>query len=64
MYGFANVSHMSNRQIQRMGHADDYDAEPYQPRQTWKPRAKPVGVTHSVDNVWGAAIAAQRINGS
>jgi hypothetical protein len=23
MYGFANVSNMTNRQIQRMGHEDD-----------------------------------------
>jgi hypothetical protein len=45
-----------------MDHAAD--AEPYQPRQTWKPRAKPDGIKHSVDNVWGAAVAAQRINGS
>ena len=63
MPGFVDVSNMTAREIRMMDHADDAD-ETYQPRQTWKPRAKPQGVTHSVDNVWGAAIAAQRINGS
>ena len=63
MPGFVDVSNMTAREIRMMDHAADAD-ETYQPRQTWKPRAKPVGVTHSVDNVWGAAVAAQRINGS
>jgi hypothetical protein len=54
---------MTAREVRMMDHAADAD-ETYQPRQTWKPRAKPVGVTHSVDNVWGAAVAAQRMNGS
>jgi len=62
MPGFVDVSNMTAREVRMMDHAAD--AEPYQPRQTWKPRAKPAGVTHSVDNVWGAAVAAQRINGS
>lgn len=64
MPGFVDVSNMTSEEVRRMGHADDYDAEPYQPRRTWQPRAKPAGVKHSVDNVWGAAVAAQRINGS
>ena len=64
MPGFVDVSNMTSEQVRRMGHADDYDAEPYQPRQTWKPKTKPAGTKHSVDNVWGAAVAAQRINGS
>ena len=59
MPGFVDVSNMTSREIQRMGHADDET-----PRQTWKPKAKPTGTKHSVDNVWGAACAAQRINGS
>ena len=59
MPGFVDVSNMTSREIQRMGHADDET-----PSQTWKPRTKPQGVKHSVDNVWGAACAAQRINGS
>ena len=59
MPGFVDVSNMTSREIQRMGHADDET-----PRQTWKPKAKSPAVTYSVDNVWGAAVAAQRINGS
>jgi len=62
MPGFVDVSNMTAREVRMMDHAAD--AQPYQPRQTWKPRAKPAGVAHSVDNVWGAAVAAQRINGS
>jgi hypothetical protein len=53
---------MTAREVRMMDHAAD--AEPYQPRRTWQPKAKPAGVTHSVDNVWGAAVAAQRMNGS
>lgn len=63
MPGFVDVSNMTAREIRMMDHAADAD-ETYQPRQTWKPRAKPASVKHSVDNVWGAAVAAQRINGS
>ena len=61
MPGFVDVSNMTAQEIKRMGQMDD-DYET--PRQTWKPKAKPTGVKHSVDNVWGAACAAQRINGS
>ncbi len=64
MPGFVDVSNMTALEVKRLGQMDDYDEEPYQPRQTWKPRAKPAGVQHSVDNVWGAAVAAQRMNGS
>jgi hypothetical protein len=64
MPGFVDVSNMTAREVRMMDHAADYD-EPagHQPRRQWKPRAKPEGVRHSVDNVWGAAVAAQRING-
>ena len=62
MPGFIDVTGWTSEEVRRLGHADDAD-ETYQPRQTWKPRARPVGVTHSVDNVWGAAVAAQRENG-
>ncbi len=61
MPGFVDVSNMTSQEIKRLGQMDD-DYET--PRQTWKPKAKPAGVKHSVDNVWGAACAAQRINGS
>ena len=58
MPGFANVSNMTSRQIQRMGHADD--ATPYRA----KTRTQKVVVNYNADNVWSAACAAQRINGS
>jgi len=65
MPGFVDVTNMTAREVRMMDHAADYD-EPagYQPRRQWKSRAKPEGVKHSVDNVWAAAVAAQRINGS
>ena len=65
MPGFVDVSNMTAREVRMMDHAADYD-EPagYQPRRQWKPRARPEGMKHSVDNVWGAAVAAQRMNGS
>ena len=58
MPGFANVSNMTSRQIQRMGHADD--TTPYRA----KTRTQKVTVNYNADDVWGAACAAQRINGS
>ena len=61
MPGFVDVSNMTSQEIKRLGQMDD-DYET--PRQTWKPKSKPAGVKHSVDNVWGAACAAHRINGS
>jgi hypothetical protein len=62
---FVDVSNMTAREVRMMDHAADYD-EPagYQPRRQWKPKANPGSIKHSVDNVWGAAVAAQRINGS
>ena len=64
MPGFVDVSNMTALEVKRLGQMDDYDEEPYQPRRTWQPKARPAGMKHSVDNVWGAAVAAQRINGS
>jgi hypothetical protein len=63
MPGFVDVSNMTAREVRMMDHAADAD-ETYQPRRQWKARAKPEGMKHSVDNVWGAAVAAQRMNGS
>lgn len=62
MLGFINVSHMSNRDVQRMGHADDYDE--IQPGYGSTPaRRNPVlQVGYAVSDVWAAACAAQRIN--
>ena len=58
MPGFANVSNMTSRQIQRMGHADD--TTPYRA----KTRTQKVSVNYNADDVWAAAVQAQRINGS
>jgi hypothetical protein len=63
MPGFVDVSNMSDLEIKRLGQIDDYDEEPYRARRTWKPKAKPASVKFSLDTVWGAAVAAQRING-
>jgi hypothetical protein len=56
MSGFVDVSRMTNRQVQRMGHSDD--SAP-----TYRTRTKRVVVNYNADDVWGAAVAAQRING-
>ena len=61
MPGFVDVSNMTSQEIKRLGQMDD-DYET--PNRTWKAKSKSQGVRHSVDNVWGAACAAQRINGS
>lgn len=58
MYGFANVSYMTNRQIQRLGHNDD--PTPYRARTN----TKKVVLNLNADDVWGAACQAQRINGA
>jgi hypothetical protein len=58
MHGFANVSNMTSRQIQRMGHEDD--ATPYRART----KTQKVVFNYNADDVWSAACAAQRINGS
>ena len=58
MYGFANVSNMSSRQIQRMGHEDD--VTPYRARTN----TKKVVLNLNADDVWSAACQAQRTNGA
>ena len=63
MPGFVDVSNMTAREIRMMDHAADAD-ETVTTKRTWKPRAKPEGVQYTVDLVWGAAVAAQRVNGS
>ena len=60
MPGFYNVSNMTSRQIQRMGHADDNGSDYYRA----KTKTNKVVVNHNADDVWSAASAAQRINGS
>ena len=54
---------MTAREVRMMDHAADAD-ETDQPRRQPKAQIKPAGIQYSVDNVWGAAVAAQRINGS
>jgi hypothetical protein len=63
MPGFVDVSNMTAREVRMMDHAADAD-ETYQPRRQFRSRVQPQGVKHSVDNVWAAAVAAQRMNGS
>jgi len=58
MPGFTNVSNMTSRQIQRMGHEDD--VTPYRA----KTRTQKVTINYNADDVWSAACSAQRINGS
>lgn len=62
MLGFINVSHMRNRDVQRMGHADDYDHETKRFGRVAPPHANSQ-VGFPVSDVWAAAYAAQRING-
>ena len=59
MPGFVDVSNMSSREVQRMGHADDDYEEPR--RRAYNPRPAPKG--YPVGLVWAAAAAADRING-
>jgi hypothetical protein len=58
MSGFVNVSNMTNRQIQRMGHEDDAT-----PTYRSRTNTKKVVLDFNANDVWGAACAAQRING-
>lgn len=60
MPGFVDVSHMSNEEVRRMGHADDYDEDtnrrsyrnPYAYR---KPSAPKQTISFTADDVWSAA---------
>ena len=59
MPGFIDVSNMSDREVQRLGHADDDYEEPR--RRAYNPRPAPKA--YPVMLVWAAAAAAHRING-
>ena len=64
MPGFVDVSGMTYEDVRRMGHADDYDDIDHQRRGHTPARTNTVLQTgHSVSDVWGAACAAQRVNG-
>jgi len=68
MPGFVDVSHMSNEEVRRMGHADDYDEDtnrrsyrnPYAYR---KPSAPKPTISFNADDVWSAAYEAYVRNG-
>ena len=59
---FVDVTNMTAREVQRLGHMDDEG--PVQRK--WQPRATAGGGHrgYSVGDVWGAACHAQRINGA
>ena len=76
MSGFVDVSNMSDLDIKRLGQMDD-DVDPRDSNHSHRnlarrnpygygrgrTSARPTGVQHSVDLVWAAAAAAQRVNG-
>lgn len=61
MAGFIDVSHMSSRQIQRMGHQDD-DAPTTSTNYSRTKKIAPLNIV--ADEAWAAAVVAQRVNGS
>lgn len=65
MQGFVDVSGMSYQDVKRMGQMDDVDYQPRHPIGSAPARRNTVLQTgHSVSDVWAAACAAQRVNGS
>lgn len=69
MPGFVDVSGMTYEDVRRMGHADDYDEprsfnrNPYSYRKPVS-KAPKVTINYNADDVWAAAVVAQRINGA
>jgi hypothetical protein len=60
---FVDVSNMTAREIQRLGHEDDEG--PVQPKWTSRRKISPsIHSGYSASDVWGAACHAQRINGA
>ena len=59
MPGFTDVTGWSSRDIQRLGHEDDDTPT----TRTYRNKPKQPVLNFSADIVWGAACAAQRING-
>ena len=70
MPGFVDVTGWSSEEVRRLGHADDYDDVDFQPRRSFnrKPygytESRPASSKYSVSDVWAAACAAHRVNGS
>lgn len=60
MAGFVDVSNMSDLQVKRMNQMDEADVPV---RRGYRKNVKPV-INFQADDVWSAACAAQRINGS
>lgn len=63
MPGFVDVSHMSNEQVRRMGHADDDHVY----RNPWayrKPTTPKPTINYTADDVWAAAWQAYVQNGN
>lgn len=60
MPGFIDVSNMSDREVQRLGHADDDYVAP-KTRRGYVARPEPK--TYTAGMIWAAAMAAHRING-
>jgi len=63
MAGFVDVSNMSALEIKRLGQMDDDVEDQPRQRRYGKYPSTPI-VEYSVDNVWAAAVAAQRVNGA
>jgi hypothetical protein len=64
MSGFIDVSHMSNEDVRRMGHADDdYEPTYRNPYSYRKPSVPKPKMSYTADNVWAAAWQAFVING-
>jgi len=59
MSGFRDVTGWSSRDIQRLGHEDDDTPT----TRTYRNKPKQPALNFIADTVWGAACAAQRING-
>lgn len=62
MPGFVDVSNMSYRDVQRMGHMDD--DTPEQPARRGRYATRAPGQKYAMDLIWAAAAAAQRVNGA
>lgn len=63
MPGFVDVTGWTSEQVRRLGHADDCDESPVQPRWKSQHRAATAQVGYLVTDVWAAACHAQRVNG-
>jgi hypothetical protein len=64
MPGFVDVTGWTSEQVRRLGHEDDSDQVPAQPRWRSQRSAAPAQVGYLITDVWAAACHAQRINGA